>query len=166
MSNRHIHENHLHSEHASFDGAEFKIVRSAGQANLTVESDTTLTTADTAYALTGDFTDSSLNTNFTTTSNGGRITYNGNSEKFIFNGTADINSNKACELKVVLYKNGSAISTVGTTHTFVASNKVSTIAITSFVEASTDDYFEVYLESDTANTIISAKSFNYNLVQI
>ena len=145
MSNRHLHENHLHDEHHSFDGTHLKVVRSVGQANITVESDTTLTTADTPYALSGNFSDESLNNNFTTTSSGGRITYDGGTEKFLFSGTADINTSVACELKVMLYKNGSAVGNITTVHTFLANNKVSNISITALINATTDDYFEKHL---------------------
>lgn len=98
-----------------------------------------------------------------TTSAGGVLTFLKAKGSFSLNGTADIEVNKACILTFGLYKNGVLVPDAETPHTFAASSKISTIAITSIVHLDKNDYLEVFAKSDTANTLLTPSTLNVAL---
>jgi len=79
---------------------------------------------------------------------------------FLFNGTSDLASNKACTMQYSLYVNGEAAERGQTPHTFPASARTSTIAITALLKLNQGDVLEVYATSDQAATTLSIKTLN------
>lgn len=91
----------------------------------------------------------------------GRLTHNGsNGSHYLFVGSANVLTDKACELNFALYKNGVRLPDVTTPIHISASAKYAEIAVTEGMIINKDDYFEVWVNSDVATTELSVAFFN------
>jgi hypothetical protein len=124
---------------------------SKAEMSRTANGPVSLTLADTYYKVAGTYVGSGL-IRFTVSA-AGVATYAGPGECFILVGTSDLSVNKACETHYALYVNGALAPGVSETpHTFLAQNKITSVAIVGLVPLSTGDTLEVYAKSDTAGT--------------
>jgi hypothetical protein len=132
-----------------------------GQLTLTVPAETTLAVAGTYYKIDGIFTDGAA-CGFKVEEN--KLIYQGPSGVcFLMNGVSDISVNKACELSYALFLNGEIYTdpnggTAETPHTFPASARTQTMAITALMELNNGDEIEIYAKSSEALTIMTART--------
>ena len=116
---------------------------------------TTCTDADTYYKVGGTWSDGNCLEGFTIDGSG-KITYTGESGTvLLFNGVSDLSSDKVATITYALYKNGVLVTGAETPVSAEHANGIMNISITNFVPAQQYDYYEVYVKSDTANTIVT-----------
>lgn len=91
----------------------------------------------------------------------GRLTHTGiNGSNYLFVGASNVLTDKACELKFALYKNGSRLPDVTTPIHISASAKYAEIAVNRGMNINKGDYFEVFVNSDVANTALTVAFFS------
>jgi hypothetical protein len=128
-----------------------------GEMRLTAPDTTHCTTAGTYYKIysLGGFSDGE-NNNFTVDGNG-KITFTGlKGTNCITTGVSDVTADKQCQLYYALYKNGSLVANAETPVDINNPGKAKSIAITRMIpHLKSGDYFEIYVKSDVANTIVT-----------
>jgi len=137
--------------------------KSKGQIRLSAPTTTELSaTPDTWKAIAGVFVDGQCNC-FTLSADG-ILTYNGDkSQDFLFSGASDLQADKNCILTYGLYVNGTLVGEAQTPVTIDHANSFGSIGITSIVNLSKDDYLQIWVKSDTANTDVGVQTLNVTL---
>jgi hypothetical protein len=129
-----------------------------GQMHIDTGTTLAFTSANTYEKIVGTWTDGCAN-NFTISDVNDRITYNGNRTMCaVMNGVSDISVNKACTVTFALYKNGSLLTGAETPHTFGYISRYSTISITTIIEITQNDYFEVWAKADDTSVTLTINS--------
>jgi len=120
---------------------------------------TACTDADTYYKIGGTWTDGESSNNGFVYDGSGKLTYTGESGiHCLFNGTSDLRSSKVARITYGLYKNGSLVTNGETPVDFAHANSLRNISITNILKINKDDYFEVYVKSDTASTNVTSNT--------
>jgi hypothetical protein len=84
----------------------------------------------------------------------GKITYTGEDGVYaLFNNSSDLKVSHQAEIVYVLFKNGVLVPRTETPHTFTAVSKLSNISITNIIGLKRNDYFEVFVKSDSNTTL-------------
>ena len=139
-----------------------KATGGCGQLRLQAATDTTLVNADQYYKIAGNFGDGQC-TCFSVIDNN-KLKYIGRSGiLFVLNGTSDAAVDKACKITYALYLNGTLVPEAITIHTYAASSKISSLAITALIELNKNDTLEVYAKSDTINTKLTPNTLHITL---
>lgn len=129
-----------------------------GQLRLVEPTDTTVITPDVFQKISGDFCDGNAY-NFTIVNN--RLKFLGSDNTvLLFSGVSDLQVNKACEIEYSLFKNGEIVEGAQTPHTFTSPSKTGTISIVSIITLNNGDELDVWVKSNTANTVFSIKTLN------
>lgn len=124
---------------------------------------TTIVTPGTPVKLAGVFSDG-ISQGISIDANGKMtVTQDCEDEPLLASGSANGSSNKVAKITFILYKNGVEIANLRSPIDFENANVDDNFAITTGLLASEDDYFEVYVDSDTANTEFTCESFNFTL---
>lgn len=76
-------------------------------------------------------------------------------------GSANGSVNKTSKIIFILYKNGVEISNLKSPIDFSNANEDDNFAVTTGIVATKDDYFEVFVDSNQANTVFTCESFNF-----
>lgn len=132
-----------------------------GRLRLEAEAITSIVNADTYYKIAGTFLDGESRL-FEVSEN--KLTWHGpDNAVFLFNGVSDAQVDKACTITYGLFRNGALLedATGGTAespHTFPASARISTLAITDIVKLQKNDELEVYAKSSAINTNLDVKT--------
>lgn len=129
-----------------------------GQLRLVEATDTNVIIPDEFIKISGDFCDGA-SYNFEIIDNKLKFLGSDNSV-FLFMGVSDLQVNKACEIEYSLFKNSAIVVGAQTPHTFTAPAKTGTISIVSLITLNNGDELDVWVKSDTANTIFSIKTLN------
>jgi hypothetical protein len=82
---------------------------------------------------------------------------------YMLNGTSDVEVNKACQITYALFLNGVLAPGAESPHTFAASSKIDTLAITAIIHLVKGDYLEVYAKTDTASALLTPSTLQVTL---
>ena len=127
-----------------------------GQLSLTAQADTVLALAETYYKISGNFANGDA-LGFIVQD--GKLIYQGPSGQcFLLNGVSDVAVSKACEITYGLHINGELVEGAETPHTFPASARTQTMAITALTKLNQNDEIDIYAKSDEASTTLTART--------
>ena len=113
----------------------------------------------TYYKVDGTWSDGDICNNGFIFDGTGKITYIGESGAILlFNGVSDVKADKVSQVHYGLYLNGSIVPGAETPVDFVSANSLRNISISNFVPLQKGDYFEIYIKSDTTNTLVTSNT--------
>jgi len=129
-----------------------------GQLRLVEATNTTVIIPDVFHKIAGDFCDGN-SYNFQIVDN--KLKFLGSDGTvLLFTGVSDLQVNKACEIEYSLFKNSEIVVGAQTPHTFTSPAKTGTISITALIALNNGDELDVWVKSNTANTVFSVKTLN------
>ena len=134
---------------------------SRGQLTLNTPADAVMAVAGTYYKISGDFSDGYA-CGFRVEDE--KLIYTGPSGVcFLLNGVSDVAVDKACEMTYGLHINGILQADAQTPHTFPASARTQTLAITGLLRLNQNDEIDVYAKSNQANTTANVRNLRVTL---
>ena len=143
------------NSYASMGTINYNKILDRGAHHLESILDTTCTTPDQYYKIAGTWIDGSGSNNNFTFDGTGKITYVGESGRyFLFNGASDIQANKVSRVTYALYINGALATGAETPADIKTANASRNISITHVLQLTNSDYFEIFVKSDTASTVV------------
>jgi hypothetical protein len=89
----------------------------------------------------------------------GKITYTESISSYtMLVGISDLKVDKNCEVTYGLYKNGNLITNAETPRKFEHANQTANVAITNILKNNSNDYYEIYVKSDTNSTTVTTRT--------
>ena len=121
---------------------------------MALSSPKTTTTSPSYVKITGTWNNMLVDNDDFTVDGVGRITCN-KSGCYHFVGDSNLTASSAGKIYYALYKNGLLIPGAETPTDVVSASKIGAIGINSFIELVETDYLEVWVKSDSANSVTS-----------